>query len=96
MDAWGQTDRHVSSLTTQQHGQQHRGQGRAGGSTARGHGPAGALVSLPPVPTCPSYSPHPQRPLQLPHGGARCPHFLPLARGWGGSGGRVGSGRVTG
>lgn len=83
-----QTDRHVAALTTQQHGQQHGGEGRAGRSAAWGHGRAGALASLTPVPTCPSYSPHPRRPLPLPHGGARCPHFLSPAQSWGGARGR--------
>lgn len=84
MDAQGQAR---APLTAQQHGQQDGGEGRAGGSAALGHGWAGALVTLPPLPTLPSYSPHAQRPLQLPHGGARRPHFLSPSWGCRGRGG---------
>lgn len=58
-------------LTTQQHGQQHWGQGGARGSAASRHGSAVSLPTHPP-PLILTFS----RPLGLPHAWVGCPHFL--------------------
>ena len=70
-------------LTTQQQGQQNGGQGGAEVSAALGHGRLGAPGFLPSVPTCPSYSPHSRRQLQLLTVGSGAPTSSPHPGDWG-------------